>query len=187
MANECLDLCLANAPLATRAEVTGTVGLWLIKFGKIPDELFYEAIMDCLETCTMFPTVAEIRVSIQRLYHKEQKPKEIEYQVKRGEPIAAKAAEAMRMSEDGQAKQFLQEVDIVNLMKYAKRTFPDITEDKVRKNLNEFIDGIKSHNMCFACRTDKNACLTGGWVVKHTVDKFGYVVNEMVKCPKTRK
>lgn len=186
MANRCIDLCLANLPLNTRINVKETLGLWLIKFANIQDDLFYTAILLCLDNCKGFPQIVDIKQAIRDLSYEEQtKPKQIEHRSNWQEPLAIKAFEMVR---SGQAKKFLQEVDVSNLVKYAKQHFPDITEDLVRKNIPELYQGRECQDGCFHCRLPNvTECVNKGFVVKHCMDKYGRISNEMLACQKNFK
>jgi hypothetical protein len=184
MVDQCLDLCVANFPRDRNLEVTETTGLWLKMFGKIQDDLFYTAITLCLSNSKTFPTVADIKQAIRELQWEETtKPKQLEHRSNWQEPLAAKA---FKMVADGQAKKFLQEVDIGDLVEYARQYFPDISEDSVRKNLPELYQGQESQDCCFSCRISSiNDCITKGFVVKHWMEKDGRITNQMLKCQKT--
>lgn len=159
---------------------------WAKTFEKIPDDLMETAIISCINYCTKFPTIADIKQSIRDLQYEEQtKPKQLEHRTNWHEPLATKA---FKMVADRQAKKFIQDVSIGDLVEYARLYFPEISEETVRKNLPEFYQGQESQDACFACRLNSvGDCYNKGFTIKHWMEPDGRIKNEMLKCQKNMK
>lgn len=159
---------------------------WMEKFQKESDDLMYTAILSCIDYCKKFPTIADINEAIRDLQYEEQvKPKQLEHKTNWNELLADKAFSMVR---SGQAKKFLQEVDIGDLVEYARQYFPEISEETVRKNLPELYQGQGSQHSCFVCRLPNvTECVNHGFVVKHWMEKNGRITNQMLACQKNFK
>lgn len=152
-------------------------------FGNKDDGLMETAVRLCWLNYKYFPTPAEITQSIKDLQYEEQtKPKQLSWEVKRTNSLHQKIMDMATGKTD--TKEYLSKVDISEIRQYAKVFFPDISDVLVLKNYPEFAHGMESQAMCFACRIDKSACITGGYQVTHWLYKDGTVKNEMKKCEK---
>jgi hypothetical protein len=152
-------------------------------FGNKDDGLMETAIRLCWLNYKYFPTPAEITQSIRDLQYEEQtKPKQLSWFVKRTNSLHQQIMDMATSKTD--TKEHLSKVDISHMRQYAKVFFPDISDELVLKNYPEFANGMESQAMCFACRTDKAVCITGGYQVRHCINKDGTVKNEMKKCEK---
>lgn len=178
-----MRLCTAN--FQTYGEDLKAKGvLWLDEFAKYPDDLMETAIRACFGYCKKLPTIADIREAIKDLQYEEQvKPKQLAWDVKRSDDLHQKIMDMATGKTD--TKEYLQKLNIDKQVEYAKSIFPDISAELVLRNLPEFMQGIEQQEKCFACRMQKQAC--NGWVIKHWLDKSGYVSNQMAKCEKNVK
>ena len=173
-------VCAANYPNHGEDLKAKSI-LWMQTFQGKDDGLMETAIISCLNYCKKFPTIADIREAINLLHYEETtKPKQIGYEVKYDSNVAKRA---LQFARDGKAKEYMQSLDITELIVYAKQSFPDISPELVLRNYIEFMQGKEKEDQCFACRMQKQAC--EGWKFKHYLDfKTGYVKNEMLKCDK---
>lgn len=180
-----MALCRANYPDYNTDYLAKGV-LWMDEFIKYPDDLMETAIRGCIKFGKKFPTIADINEAITDLRYEEQvKPKALPWEVKRESDIAQKAREFVQ---SGKAAEYMQSLDITDLHQYAKLFFAEISAELVLKNYPEFMYGKQCADMCHYCRTDKNACMTQGWIVKHWLDsKSGWVSNQWAKCHKNIK
>lgn len=181
MGQQALELCLANFPMATHIQTDGTLLLWCKVFEKIPDDVFITAVMCCLKSCKMFPTVADIKQAIKGLqYEKQIQSRQILWNGKRDTKISN---QVFKMVAEDNLGKYMSTVDIIKLHAYAKTYFPDISAETVRKNYAEFVAGMEGMERCRQCRTSRNQCISHGWLIKHWLNnKTGYVSNEMARC-----
>jgi len=179
-ANKIIMMCSANYPNHGEDLKAKSI-LWMQMFQSKDDGLMETAIISCLNYCKKFPTVADIKDAIKDLVYEETtKPKQIAWEVKRDSNIADKVMTFVRQDK---AKEYMQSLDITDLIVYAKQTFPNISPELVLRNYPEFMQGKEKEDQCFACRMQKQAC--DGWKFKHYLDfNTGYVKNEMIKCNK---
>lgn len=164
----------------SKNDIDSTIDVWMGLFGKKDDGLMATALQLCYLKCKFFPSPADISEAIQDLVYEETtKPKMIAWEVKREPDIAEKVMDFVRQDK---AKEYMQSLDISKMVAYARIFFPAISEELVLKNYNEFSDGMKSQEMCFACRTAKQAC--GGCIVKHELSPKGWITNLVARCEK---
>ena len=144
---------------ASKNDVDSTIDAWMVLFGG-----------------------KDIMEAIKDLHYEEQvKPKQLAWDVKRTDSLHQKIMDMATGKTD--TKEYLQELDISNLVTYARQFFPDISHELVLKNFTEFTQGLEQQDRCFVCRTIKQVC--DGWLFKHWLDsKTGYVSNQMAKCKK---
>jgi hypothetical protein len=168
---------------SSRNDDDTTIDLWMGLFGTKDDGLMETALRSCYLSCKFWPTPADITEAIKDLQYVEQtKPKQLAWDVKRTGSLHQKIMDMATGKTD--TKEYLASVDISEMKQYAKVFFPDISDELVLKNYPEFAHGMESQAMCFACRVDKSVCITGGYQVRHWINKDGTVKNEMKKCEK---
>ena len=125
MANKMIQLCKANFPLSSGIDTKGTTGLWLSSFQQTPDDVFETVIRLTLLSCKSFPTVAEIRRAIDELRQEvntQPKPRAIS-RSKKAEP---KILLEMAQAKNGMAKEVVANIDISELMAFARYKLPYI-------------------------------------------------------------
>jgi hypothetical protein len=156
---------------------------WMESFQKYNDDLMETAVILCISSLKKFPMISDIKDAIKELAYDEQsKPKQLSWDVKRTNSLHQKIMDMATGKTD--TKEYLSKVDITEMKQYAKVFFLDISDELVLRNYPEFAHGMESQAMCFACRTDKSVCITGGYQVTHWLCKDGTVKNEMRKCEK---
>lgn len=179
MAAKLIKMCTANYPSYGESnEAKGM--LWMQTFQKESDELMQTAIISCLSYCKKFPTIAEIREAIKDLRYEEQvKPKQLAWDVKRTDSLHQKIMDMATGKTS--TKKYLSTVDITKLAKYARRFFPNISDELILKNYPELSSGLESENMCWECKTSKQAC--NNVKVKHELlNADGWIKNTYAVC-----
>jgi len=180
MLKKIMDLCRANYPdYNTDYKAKGV--LWMDEFIKQPDDLMETAIRSCITFGKKFPTIADIADAIKDLRYVEQvKPKQLAWDVKRSNGLHQKIMDMATGKTD--TKVYLQTLDISKQLEYASKFFPDISAELVLRNLPEFMQGMEYDEMCWSCRTMKQACV--GYKPKHVLGSDGWVSNQWAKCEK---
>ena len=173
-------MCRANYPDYNTDFKLKTVS-WIKEFEKEPDDLMETAMISCIKYCKKFPTIADIREAIRDLQYIEQtKPnKLLSWDVKREPNLAKQAREFVQA---GKAKEYMKSLDITTMRQYARYHFPDISDELILKNYNEFSDGIKCLDRCGQCNIAKQAC--NRVKLKHEMCSNGYVKNTVTICEK---
>lgn len=180
-----IELCKANFPLCSGIDTKGTTGLWLSSFQQTPDDVFETAIRLVLLTCKSFPTVAEIRRAIDELRQElNTQPKPT--LIARSRKVNPATVAALEQAKQGKVKELIANVDVQELLEFARLKFPDISEQTVKANFNELLAAKEDSDRCFACRYQPGQCLTNGYYIKPRMMPEGWVKNEYAVCGKKR-
>lgn len=166
---------------SSKANDKDTLTIWMGLFGNKDDGLMETALRSCWTACKFFPTPADITEAIKDLqYDESTKPKQLVWEVKRTDSLHQKIMDMATGKTD--TKEYLKTVDITKLAAYARIFFPSISDELVLKNYPELSSGLESQDMCFYCKTSKQAC--NNVIVKHELMPNGFINNLVARCDK---
>lgn len=140
-----------------------------------------KALDKCYEFCHFFPAPADIVDALKIVTYDEQtKPKQIEYRPH----VSAPVIKAAGLLDTKKVKDFIKDIDISDVMNFARFAFKNISEETVKNNYQEILAAKKSYEMCKVCTWTPIDCVLGGYKASMRMGSNGYIVNEMVRCEK---
>lgn len=164
-------------------EAAATQHLWYQVFGNRDDGLMETACRLVLLNCKRFPTIADFNSAIDELLHTEP-PQHPALPAPRDRAMSPAARKVLKLVRQGQAREYLDEVDVTDLMAFAREKWPDITESLVRRNLCEIMRAKEVDEMCQACMWAPKDCVSGGYRSVYSITPEGWLEETMMPCQK---
>lgn len=148
------------------------------------DDLMETAIHLVIMSCRTWPTVADINNAVDELQRDIRMEPQLQRLPSRSDfssPLAQKVFEVIK---NDKAKEYLAQVDISPVKKYALTKFPDMTDDTIRRNYNELHTAMTSLEKCRGCQWQNGKCDTNGFYIVPMIAVNGWVKTEYAMCPK---
>lgn len=179
---------LSNCPLNTNCDVESTAELWLDVFVDVEDSLMEKALFAVMKSVKGFPQIVDLGNAIDELRRDmiTQPQPAMLSRSRKVDNFTLGVLRQLASKNPQKTKEIIQNIDVSDLMDFAKCKFPDISEQTVRNNFNEILAAKEDSDRCFACRYQPGQCTTNGYYIKPLMKPNGWVKNEYAKCLKKR-
>ena len=184
MALQCVLMAVADKTVKISSEETEMKAeLWYKTFNNIPDDKFYTAVLSAMLGSKFVPSIMEIQAAIRELNEEERVNRPTYKELPRAKADSKAVEYIMQQMGSGNIKALMNSMDVEPVLKVARGYFPDISEQMVRDNYNQFAILYDQDRACWACRTT-NYCPMNQYRYSPSIEN-GTVYMPMVKCNKS--
>ena len=179
---EIVILVLGAFPeLASRqnANMAPTFETWFQVLGSLDEEVVRCAAFDLLDECKTFPAPSQVLAQAREIMRK--KDPVLALPPADGFVSPERAREIVQAIKDGTAKKMAFGVDESKDYEFARKLFPGIGDEVIRKNMLEFKYARQRSETCTGCFALVQ-CPTNGLKPKLTLRYDGVVLMTMVPC-----
>lgn len=176
-------LVLGAYPQMQNKEMGLVVETWHTVLGHLDEEVTMLATCDVLDTSEFFPAPSVVLAQAREIMRK--KDPVLALPPAEGFVSPARAREIVQAIKDGTAKKMALGVDESKDYEFARKLFPGIGDEVVRKNILEFKYARQRSETCTGCFA-RVQCPTNGLKPKLTLRYDGAVLMALVPCELTR-
>ena len=172
-------LVLGAYPQMQNKEMGLVVETWHTVLGHLDEEVTMLATCDVLDTSEFFPAPSVVLAQAREIMRK--KDPVLALPPAEGFVSAERAREIVQAIKDGTAKKMACGVDESKDYEFARKLFPGIGDEVIRKNILEFKYARQRSETCTGCFALVQ-CPTNGLTPKLTLRYDGVVLMTMVPC-----
>lgn len=176
-------LVVGAYPQMQDKEMAPVAQAWHVVLGHLDEELVRIAACEVLDESDYFPAPSKILAKARELL-REQQPNlfALPAPEKNVTPQARMAMKkVLELVASGEAKDYLASMDISKELAFARSLFPNIGEERVRKNYAMFTTAMKEHSLCDLCGSARG-CPFGGLRMELRIETGGVVRDFRAPC-----